>query len=210
MNKQWLAVASGLIALVGVWLWLSGEPAPVETTATEAAPSESVGSATDPAAPEGAASPDSASSDESSPFAVSDEAAGANDSAADATVGSDVNDVDTDLSAVEPDTPAMTGSANADSVPDTSPELATDVDPSTDSAADGDTEPSRSSGPAVAVPESYPVTDAARYFVPKEERRPGNLGGPPPLDFPGGPSDPNRESEAGAAGGFAPPPSPGQ
>ena len=57
MNKQWLAVASGLIALVGVWLWLSGEPAPVETTATEAAPSESVGSATDPAAPEGCSKP---------------------------------------------------------------------------------------------------------------------------------------------------------
>ena len=57
--------------------------------------------------------------------------------------------------------------------------------------------------PGVVVPTSYPVSDAAKYFVPREERRPGNLGGPPPLDFPGGPNDP-------AAGGFAPPPAPGQ
>jgi len=39
-----------------------------------------------------------------------------------------------------------------------------------------------------AVPDSYPASEAARYFVPKEERRPGKLGGPPPLDFPGGPT----------------------
>jgi len=58
----------------------------------------------------------------------------------------------------------------------------------------------------VVVPRSYPVTDAAKYFIPKEERGPGNLGGPPPLDFPGGPSDPNRE-DAGAT--FAPPAAPG-
>ena len=57
-------------------------------------------------------------------------------------------------------------------------------------------------GAAIAVPSSYPVTDAAKYFVPREQRRPGNLGGPPPLDFPGGPNDP-------AGGGFAPPPAPG-
>jgi len=55
----------------------------------------------------------------------------------------------------------------------------------------------------VVVPESYPVTDAEKYFIPKEERGPGNLGGPPPLNFPGGPSDPNRTT-------FEPPPAPGQ
>lgn len=44
----------------------------------------------------------------------------------------------------------------------------------------------------IVVPESYPVTDAEKYFIPKDQRSPGNLGGPPPLDFPGGPSDPNR------------------
>ena len=43
----------------------------------------------------------------------------------------------------------------------------------------------------VVVPDSYPVTDAEKYFVPKDQRGPGNLGGPPPLNFPGGPSDPN-------------------
>ena len=61
----------------------------------------------------------------------------------------------------------------------------------------------RSDGPNVVVPTSYPVSEAARYFVPREERRPGNLGGPPPLDFPGGPNDPN------GPGGLAPPPAPG-
>lgn len=45
----------------------------------------------------------------------------------------------------------------------------------------------------VVVPASYSVTDAEKYFVPKDQRRPGNLGGPPPLNFPGGPSDPNRQ-----------------
>ncbi len=35
----------------------------------------------------------------------------------------------------------------------------------------------------VVVPKSFPASDAAKYFVPKEERGPGNLGGPPPMDF---------------------------
>lgn len=48
----------------------------------------------------------------------------------------------------------------------------------------------------VVVPRSYPVTDAARYFIPKEDREPGKLGGPPPMDFPGGPSDPNRGADS--------------
>ena len=62
------------------------------------------------------------------------------------------------------------------------------------------------SGEPVVVPESYPVTDAAKYFVPREQRRPGNLGGPPPLDFPGGPNDPARaDGET-----FLPPTAPGQ
>lgn len=57
-----------------------------------------------------------------------------------------------------------------------------------DAAADTDGQAKET----VVVPESYPVTDAEKYFVPKDQRSPGNLGGPPPLDFPGGPSDPNR------------------
>lgn len=36
----------------------------------------------------------------------------------------------------------------------------------------------------IIVPESYSAEDAAKYFVPRELRQPGNLGGPPPLpDF---------------------------
>lgn len=57
------------------------------------------------------------------------------------------------------------------------------------------------------VPDSYPVTEAAKYFIPKDERGPGRLGGPPPLDFPGGPSDPNRDANGPL---FQPPPPPGQ
>ena len=45
----------------------------------------------------------------------------------------------------------------------------------------------------VNVPDSYPVTEAGKYFIPRDEREPGNLGGPPPLNFPGGPSDPDRQ-----------------
>ena len=33
-------------------------------------------------------------------------------------------------------------------------------------------------------PRSYSVQEADRYFVPPEERRPGHLGGPPPLPMP--------------------------
>lgn len=58
----------------------------------------------------------------------------------------------------------------------------------------------------IVVPQSYPVTDAAKYFIPKEQRGPGNLGGPPPLNFPGGPSDPNG---GGLENTFAPPTAPG-
>jgi hypothetical protein len=35
---------------------------------------------------------------------------------------------------------------------------------------------------------SYPIEDAEIYFVPPDQRYPGNLGGPPPLDIP----DPSR------------------
>lgn len=44
----------------------------------------------------------------------------------------------------------------------------------------------------VSIPvQGYPTTDAAYYFVPKEKRRAGNLGGPPP------PFDAIAESEVG-------------
>ena len=58
----------------------------------------------------------------------------------------------------------------------------------------------------VEVPDSYPVTEAGKYFIPKDEREPGRLGGPPPLNFPGGPSDPSRQSDQG----LQPPVAPGQ
>ena len=94
----------------------------------------------------------------------------------------------------------MTGTgpgAGPEASPGTNVDLA--LDQRDLSAPDASAEPA---GAPVAVPSSYPVSDAAKYFVPREERRPGNLGGPPPLDFPGGPNDP-------AAGGLAPPPAPG-
>ena len=56
----------------------------------------------------------------------------------------------------------------------------------------------------VDVPDTYPVADAAKYFVPREERRPGNLGGPPPLDFPGGPGDPDAAGPAALPASVAP------
>ena len=34
------------------------------------------------------------------------------------------------------------------------------------------------------VPDSYPIENAEAYYVPPEERYPGNLGGPPPLKLP--------------------------
>lgn len=33
-------------------------------------------------------------------------------------------------------------------------------------------------------PYSYPIEDADLYYIPPEERHPGNLGGPPPLKIP--------------------------
>jgi hypothetical protein len=60
-------------------------------------------------------------------------------------------------------------------------------------------------GSIVIVPNSYSITEAEKYFVPKEQRRTGNLGGPPPISFPGGPTDPN-----GSGNFFAPPPAPDQ
>jgi len=57
----------------------------------------------------------------------------------------------------------------------------------------------------VIVPDSYPISDAAQYFVPKEDRRAGNLGGPPPMNFPGGPNQ-SVDTETGEP--IAPPPLP--
>jgi len=57
----------------------------------------------------------------------------------------------------------------------------------------------------IIVPETYPISEAAQYFVPKEDRRAGNLGGPPPMNFPGGPNQP-VSSETGEP--IAPPPLP--
>ena len=86
------------------------------------------------------------------------------------------------------------------SQPQTSEQL-----PVVNDVASNDGAQQRSSEPVV-VPSSYPVTDAEKYFIPKEERGPGRLGGPPPLNFPGGPSDPN----SGGGSTFLPPPAPGQ
>lgn len=73
--------------------------------------------------------------------------------------------------------------------------------PNDEIIADDENDQGRLSNPIV-VPESYPISEAGRYFVPKEDRRPGNLGGPPPLNFPGGPN----QDETGGFGDAIPPP----
>ena len=86
--------------------------------------------------------------------------------------------------------------------PAAQPQQAVQSEPEVATGASGN----QGSLPPIEVPDSYPVTDAEKYFIPKEERGPGNLGGPPPLNFPGGPSDPNRQTD----NAFQPPPAPGQ
>ena len=114
-----------------------------------------------------------------------------------------------DETAVAPDSPFTTTATDpTDDVVDTSAAnasgepaaLAVD-DTSADAGDDGEAR----AGERLVVPSSYPISDAAKYYLPPDQRGPGNLGGPPPLDFPGGPNDPNREG-----GGFAPPAAPGR
>jgi len=38
--------------------------------------------------------------------------------------------------------------------------------------------------PIANMPKSYPVMEAEKYFLPPQERTPGHIGGPPPLNFP--------------------------
>ncbi|MFK7857917.1 MAG: hypothetical protein AB8B64_03825 [Granulosicoccus sp.] len=59
--------------------------------------------------------------------------------------------------------------------------------------------------PGIVVPNSYPASEAAKYFVPADQRRPGNLGGPPPP-----PGIGNSESAFPDDGTLAPPAPPGQ
>ncbi len=46
----------------------------------------------------------------------------------------------------------------------------------------------------VTVPKEYPIEDAAKYYLPPEQRSPGNLGGPPPLNLPGMPLSPPEKN----------------
>ena len=63
------------------------------------------------------------------------------------------------------------------------------------------------------VPDSYPIENAEAYYVPPEERYPGNLGGPPPLKLPpintpdsADVPPPEAGGDAGeSSGGLAPP-----
>lgn len=38
--------------------------------------------------------------------------------------------------------------------------------------------------PFFNIPSSYPIAEAEKYFIPKEKRTSGFIGGPPPLNFP--------------------------
>ena len=59
------------------------------------------------------------------------------------------------------------------------------------------------------VPDSYPIENAEAYYVPPEERYPGNLGGPPPLKLPPintpDSADVPPPEVGGNEGGLAPP-----
>lgn len=57
--------------------------------------------------------------------------------------------------------------------------------------------------PELIVPESYSVEDAAKYYLPAEQRSPGNLGGPPPL-----PDVSNAQNGTTQPMGIAPPVAP--
>jgi hypothetical protein len=61
------------------------------------------------------------------------------------------------------------------------------------------------------VPNSYPIQNAALYYVKPENRYPGHLGGPPPLRLPGGtevpsPTDGGKTSPPDEGGKTTPPP----
>ncbi|RUM94560.1 MAG: hypothetical protein DSZ28_02560 [Thiothrix sp.] len=57
------------------------------------------------------------------------------------------------------------------------------------------------------VPDSYPIENAEAYYVPPEERYPGNLGGPPPLKLPPI-NTPESAGEGGEPSGDLAPPAP--
>ncbi len=55
------------------------------------------------------------------------------------------------------------------------------------------------------VPDSYPIENAEAYYVPPEERYPGNLGGPPPLKLPPINAPESAGESAEPSGELAPP-----
>ncbi len=65
-------------------------------------------------------------------------------------------------------------------------------------------EPEESASTTFQVPDSYPIEEAEKYFIPADQRYPGHIGGPPPFKFP--------TLSSGSAGdnsrGLAPPPAP--
>ena len=153
----------------------------------------------DAAAPADAAIDDP--DDAEAPSADVESASGTEDDAGDtepAVDGAAAPDSPFTTTATDPtDDVVDTSAANASGEPAA---LAVD-DTSADAGGDGEAR----AGERLVVPSSYPISDAAKYYLPPDQRGPGNLGGPPPLDFPGGPNDPNREG-----GGFAPPAAPGR
>ncbi len=61
------------------------------------------------------------------------------------------------------------------------------------------------------VPGSYPIQNAAEFFVPAEERYPGNLGGPPPFKLPETTKESAETSlQPPSIGTLAPPSSPSE
>ena len=89
------------------------------------------------------------------------------------------------------------------------PPVADVVENRQDAAAAPDAPDAPVSKVVVIPPEGYAVEDSMTYYVPADQRRAGNLGGPPPPVFMV-PENANGERVVEGEGGFAPPPAMGQ
>lgn len=186
--KTLLAVVIGLAVLSATYLWQSSQSSP-EADATLTTSEDSK-----PKLPIEESSIEESTELEEPVSSNSDEV-GANDTSEPTDTPSQDSTLASPFEVIEEDTEQT----NSETEPQAESETEFTPEP-----ANADTS-NLNLGDVVVVPESYPVTDADKYFVPKDQRGPGNLGGPPPLNFPGGPSDPNQ---ATTEIGIPAPPSP--
>ncbi|MFK8078805.1 MAG: hypothetical protein AB8B97_00850 [Granulosicoccus sp.] len=186
MQKPLIIVVLAVIGAAALWTYLGSneQTEDVVSTVPPSSPTSDQTTATlaaDSESPAVAAELDTASDNEAeSPFAV-------------------VAEPETQASA-DTDT-APQPSTTADNANVAEPAVAASADTNTNLEARNETE----FLPGIVVPSSYPASEAAKYFVPADQRRPGNLGGPPPLPFAEGNTGPSLPD-----GGLTPPPAPEQ